>query len=189
MVPESVARLYVRMIRAIIRRYRSHPQYDDMFSAVLVDVFEALARLPEERRDDAIGLVVKAARNGAASFLASPENDTRTHFRDSKKPVPERISLDDPEAWSEDWEYAGRLSLPKVADFAPVVIERLYRRWVREELRRRLSEADFAVLWTGATGGDLRRLAAANGKSRMWGYRRHREVLAVARARIRMEDR
>lgn len=182
---ERTGKMVVKVTYKALAKYRDHPLFDDMIGAALLHVCRSLAALPEAEREGAEGLVVLRAHNGAARFLASPENDFRTTNSVGRAQI-RGISLDDPEAFatSEATPKSGlkdaRPRYPVVPDFAPGLVERLFQEWLFLELER-LPGSEGALLQEHALGVSGRAISRARGECPMWSARRLAKARGLAK--------
>lgn len=130
-----------RMYRAITSRavkfLSSHPQYEDAVAVAHLEVWRQIMRYPPEERGGKHRLVAVIARHAAHHFLRSPANDERTQSRDGF-PIERPLPIHE----IEDY-LPGRSVEP---DFAPPLIERLWRRQVWQEAWEAAQEVDREIL-------------------------------------------
>lgn len=130
-----------RMYRAITSRavkfLSSHPQYEDAVAVAHLEVWRRIMRYPPEERGEKHRLVAVIARQAAHHFLRSPANDERSMSRDGF-PIERPVPLHTAEAY--------HLHAAVEPDFAPWLIERLWRRQVWQEAWEAAAEVDRKLL-------------------------------------------
>ncbi len=128
-------REYLGLIAAATSFAKRHPQYEDIRQTACLEVWRRLATL--DRPEAAHRLVVVIARQSVWHFLRSPENEERRYWRSGRE------RLGDVGLPAEDGPTLYPLVEP---DFAPLVIERLWRLWLWKEAWAAADAVDRAVL-------------------------------------------
>jgi DNA-directed RNA polymerase specialized sigma24 family protein len=167
-----------RMYRAItsraVRFLSSHPQYEDALGVAHLEVWRRLMRYPPEERGGKHRLVAVIARQAGLHFLRSPANDERTESRDGV-PIERPVPLHQIEEF-----LPGRAVEP---DFAPVLIELLWRRQVWQEAWAAAAEVDRQILSLYVVGGlGHEAIGKQFGRPCNWSWRRVKRIFATARA-------
>lgn len=175
MVGREVERLYAAITYRRVQRYAgTHPQMEDIVGLANLEVWTMLARLPPEERPKAHNLVATAAHHAVVHFLRSPQNEYRRATW-SGAPMPQKLSYE--EGCARGW------FAPRVPDFAPRLVERLWRRHVWRRVWARASDEDRLILrlyfLEGVGHPEIgRRLGHGNN----WSYWRVKKLFAPYRA-------
>jgi DNA-directed RNA polymerase specialized sigma24 family protein len=111
---------------------RNHPDYEDICAEALLHCYQSLAKLPESEREEAEAFIVHGARWNTTRYLRSPQNSARSFTADGN-PLPVRDPL-----WVKDengeWEPNPHYLTAHVPDFAPQLIEKLFRETIKEKI-------------------------------------------------------
>lgn len=162
-----------RIVHDLVGR---HPQFEDIVGQANFEVWRRVARFPEGERDRHHRLVRVIARQAVCHFLRGPENETRTHTPDGHA-LPARCSLETI-AWRA-----------KTADFAPRLVERLWRQWLWEESQRAADPQTRLLLRLHyREGWSHERLGQEFGHAPVWSFYRIRTVLQRLQRRFKEES-
>lgn len=143
MVTDETFRGYIPIIKRRLRRYRKHPYWEDLLSAVYVAVYKSLAQLDEERQQHAVDHVLVASYHAACSWFKSPENPTRTRTHGGSPITTTFVSIHAPRRCGEG---EVRLSLVE-PDFAPGLVHQLWCEHVRDCSRTAIDKDQWDALW------------------------------------------
>lgn len=121
-------------IRRSLHRFRAVPDYEELCAEAWLEFWQDMARSPPEDWRIREACIRKACRRAAADFKSSSANSRRTE-NTAGKPLPLLVALG-------EWHGTE-------PDFAPRVVERLWREEVWEAALSLLSdeEREFALPW------------------------------------------
>jgi DNA-directed RNA polymerase specialized sigma24 family protein len=139
-ISEDILRVWMQDAKKYLHRYWDHPHYDDIVASAYLNMWQAITRADECEVKDLKGYTMRAAWNGAQSFLGSAKNEHRTFDIFKRKETTPTIYLED--------VIAGRSPdhLPRNGvepDFAPKLIEWLA---AQEELERKPAALQAALI-------------------------------------------
>lgn len=138
-ISDDVLRIWMRDAKKYLHRYWDHPHYDDIVASAYLHMWQAIQRADECEVEDLKGYAMRAAWNGAQSFLGSAKNEHRTFNIFKRKDTLPTVYIEDLRKIPQsEWEHR-KLIEP---DFAPPLIERL----AAEDELRRLSPRKRAAL-------------------------------------------
>lgn len=176
---ETEGRQVLGLLRAKLARYRSHPMYDDLHGYVLLRVCRAWEHYQARPVEDRWRLARHIIRAAPASFWYSQECDLA--FR----PVSGRgHPLPRPVSWEELEEEGAApwYQRPRTPDFAPALVERLWRQWLVEAIRPALPPEEQTMLAAYLREVPLSQAAGAAGVSPYVAHRRLEAALNRYRA-------
>jgi hypothetical protein len=174
MVTDATFRPYMRVVQNRLHRYREHPGWDDLLSVAYIAVYEALDKLTEEEQANATGLVVQAAYWAACNWFDSPANMHRSRSGRGNRLAYTTEPLEPYVAW-DDAPCPWPLVQP---DFAPALVERLWREGVADEARAVVTPEQWAAMEARFSGGSAMGCTANCSAVRAGrGIRRAREAL------------
>jgi hypothetical protein len=162
-ISDAYGRRILQLVPWALRRFKTHPQWDDLVSFALLRVCEAVVKLPEDQDPEAaLGMVVHAASWGANQFLRSNHCDLAfRHYTEKGHALPRPVAF---EAVSdEEWQWLGH-----EPDFAPALIEALWMEHVALVVRQCMTEQEQEILWRWLGGQSQEQIARAMGRSQSW---------------------
>ena len=162
LIPAPILQEYVSLARQAARGLAGHPEADEAAEEGLLGALEALAALPQEKASAAHALVRHVARLRAWHFLQTGRCTYR-RWTFHAAPLPPPLELDACPDWQREWLVGNE------PDFAPPLIERLWREGVFAAVARLLSPEERAVLaaWLAAPEGKAGRIGSGNDWTRL----------------------
>ncbi len=144
-VSDERAKEYVALIQRTLRRFHQSPMWEDLVSYATWKVCELLHRQPPERQDHAFGLVQQGALWAGYQFFDSQHCDLPFRWKVSQRgnELPFQLSWEDE---VKEWDGRDWIERRVEPDFAPLLIESLWRRGLREQLAEQCSSRDLQII-------------------------------------------
>lgn len=137
---EDTLRIWMSDARRSLHRYGDHPHFDDIVAEAYLAMWEAIDGADADKVRDLHAYAMRAAWNGAQTFLSSPRNEQRTWSVFKRKAfAPTLYWQDIGDARSAEWLPSGLIE----PDFAPRLVERL----AAEQELATMKPARRAALW------------------------------------------
>lgn len=163
MTAEEIIRDYRPMIEVAIKRYRSHPDWEDLLAETVLDVWVRLSKIDPATIEHPGGLVAAMATCAAAEWMRDKRNRLRPITR-SGAALPKAQTLGDYEI--------------RRGDFVPRLLGHL---WVMEMLSH-LPEVEREAIAAWLKGESMATLAKSKGEPETtWKDRRQRALKRLRR--------
>lgn len=186
-LPDTEVEKLCYLVRWTLRRFKSHPQWDDILAEAYSGMWRAVQEVQLSGRCKLTTAATRGALWSALDFLRSDRNEHRTLARRHSRYVQvlRPLSLDEicvsDELAAEN--VVARRPEPSVPDFSPDLLERILWRGRLDRLEAALPALEWQVFQLNVLGGDLLgEVAKTLGISYQRAGEARRHALRVARS-------
>lgn len=161
-ITDAYGKQIIRVVRGTLRRYATHPQWEDIVAFGILRACEALVALPEQDPEHALGVVALQARWSVQRFFESHQCDLSARWHHRGHALPQFINIgtieDEHPAWWKRVE----------PDFAPALIEALFLEEYAREAAGQMTAREAEILWRWLAGETRAQIAHSLGYGNTW---------------------
>lgn len=154
-IPVAEVEQIERHMRRCLDKWRSHPDFEELLSMTRLHFWTMASQIEPDEWRERSRMLRHVCRQIAFTFMTHPANRLRTHTGKGN-PLPLRDGNLDP-GWDSEPSRERRVKSDSwtrraVPDFAPTLIERLWRREVWEGVFSLLTEEEQDRVWQWVSG-------------------------------------